>query len=61
MDFDYLKLLKAYINHVGEIEGTDFLGRSAEPYITGLTTEERDELRRVSIEPFTVSNNDHPV
>jgi Fe-S cluster biogenesis protein NfuA len=50
MSFDYRKILKAYIWHIGECEGCTFLGRSAEPSIEGLTTEERDELRKIDKE-----------
>ena len=47
--YDYKKLLMAYINHVGEMEGVNFLYWRHEPVeVTGLTTEERDELIRVS-------------
>ena len=50
MEFDYKKLLMAYINHVAEIEGTDFLGKSADHGINGLEADEIEELRRVSKE-----------
>ena len=50
MAFDYKKLLLAYINHIGEIEGTDFLGKSADHGINGLEADEIEELRRVSKE-----------
>lgn len=46
-EFDYKRMLVAYIGHVGECEGTDFLGRSADDGICGLTFEEVEELRRL--------------
>jgi Fe-S cluster biogenesis protein NfuA len=47
MTFDYKKILLAYINHVGECEGCTFLGRSVDNGITGLSSEEVEELRRL--------------
>jgi hypothetical protein len=56
MTFDYLRLLKAYIEHVGMCEGTDFLGRSADTGINGLDAKEVEELRRISKEETDVRN-----
>ena len=47
---DYKKLLLAYMNHVGEMEGTYFLGHSADTGITGLTQQEVNELRSLTKE-----------
>lgn len=46
--FDYMKILAAYIRHVGEIEGVDFLSRSEGQAIYGLSLEETKELLRIS-------------
>jgi hypothetical protein len=43
---DWRKILIAYINHVGECEGADFLRR----YIPGLSLEENLELHRAASE-----------
>ena len=45
MAFDYKKILLAYINHVGECEGCTFLGWSLDNGVTGLSSEEVEELR----------------
>jgi hypothetical protein len=45
---DYLKLLKAYISHVREMEGTDFLDDWYD--VDGLSTDEIAELRRIKQE-----------
>lgn len=50
MKFDYLKILKAYLNHVGTCEGITFLGNYAEGGIPGLTAEEVEELKRIDKE-----------
>jgi hypothetical protein len=44
-DVDWHKILVAYIRHVGEMEGVDFLGRrtGCTP-IDGLDTNEMDQL-----------------
>jgi hypothetical protein len=51
MTFDYRKLLIAYIAHVGDCEGTDFLGNSAKDGIKGLSEEEVEELKYLSFIP----------
>ena len=51
MEFDYKKILRAYIDHVGMCEGIDFLERYPSwPSIKGLTIEETKELIRVADE-----------
>jgi hypothetical protein len=45
---DYRKLLKKYMEHVGEIEGTYYLGRADR--LCGFTDEEWAELHRLSKE-----------
>jgi MoaA/NifB/PqqE/SkfB family radical SAM enzyme len=50
---DYLKILKAYINHVAECEGVDFItdGHFAESEIERLLTpDELEALKRASEE-----------
>jgi hypothetical protein len=47
--FDYKKILKAYIEHVGDMEGIDFLGGGC-PNLPGLTEAEFAELKRISEE-----------
>jgi hypothetical protein len=47
MTFDYKKILFAYINYVGERAGRTFLERYADDGITGLSSEEVEELRRL--------------
>jgi hypothetical protein len=49
MEFDYKKLLMAYIRHVGNAEGIDFLGNGlAAAPIDWLTLEETQEINRLS-------------
>jgi hypothetical protein len=47
MGFDYKKILLAYINHVEECEGLTFLGGAEDDGITGLSSEEVEELVRL--------------
>lgn len=50
--FDYKKILKAYIEHVGDVEGSSFLywkGAHITP-IKGLSQQEMDELVRIDQE-----------
>jgi hypothetical protein len=47
MTFDYKKILLAYINHVGECEGVTFLGHHVANGITGLSSEDVEELVRL--------------
>lgn len=52
MDADQLLLLlKKYLNHVGDIEGTCFLGKSLDES-PEFTEEERALLRKLSVEDF---------
>lgn len=62
MTVDYKKILLAYLNHVGELEGTCFLGRSADQGIKGLTSEELThlcELSKSKPEQCPLCNYDH--
>jgi hypothetical protein len=45
MGFNYLTILKAYINHVGDCEGITFRGD-----ISTLTASENEELERIQTE-----------
>jgi hypothetical protein len=59
---DYKKILLVYLNHVGEMEGTDFLGRSADNGIKGLNSAELAHLRELSegkTEPCSLCKYDH--
>jgi hypothetical protein len=47
MTVDYKKILIAYINHVGECAGRTFLERYVDEGITGLSSEEVEELLRL--------------
>ena len=52
-DFDYKKMLKAYIEHVGECEGIDFLYNArVEAFTIPTTQAELDEMRRISDNPL---------
>jgi len=46
---DYRELLKKYMNHVGEQEGTTFLGTSLN-FNPELSDEEKAELRKINDE-----------
>ncbi len=44
---DYRKMLLLYVAHVGDYEGTDFLGNGKFADIDGLTDEESVELAKI--------------
>lgn len=46
MAVDYRKILIAYINHVGSVEGVDFLGDDQSTFVAGLSDEENVELAK---------------
>lgn len=64
MDFYYSRFLRAYIEHVGKQEWTDFLrwtdflGRCADDGIEGLTQDDVNELKRLSDLPFNPNKED---
>lgn len=48
---DYRRLLKKYMNHVGECEGTVFLSPSSRLVSPGISEDEWKELFRIADEP----------
>lgn len=48
--FDYKKLLKAYAETVGQLEGVFYYGKVKE-FFPELTEEELDEIRRIETAP----------
>jgi hypothetical protein len=46
-EVDYRKILIAYMHHVGECEGIDFLGTGPSEELGGLSPEEAVELAKV--------------
>lgn len=55
-EFDYKRILLAYINHVGVKEGVSFI--SPNVVINGLTKEEHEELVKLDKESIDLYNKE---
>lgn len=57
--FDYQDLLRRYINHVGESEGTDFIGWCKVPKFSQEEINELSRLSAESVNPGAKSGGQH--